>query len=75
MHVKITNNQLTVYFEHTVESRSEVVYVPQVVCNKQIPYFVDTKNIRAQYHEGILIIQLPFNELTNGYNRDIPIGN
>lgn len=75
MHVKITNNQLAVYFEHTVESRGEVIYAPQVVYNKPIPYFVDAKNIRAQYHDGVLTIQLPFNELANGYNRDIPIGN
>ena len=75
MHVKINNNQLMVYFERTVKSRGETVYVPHVVYNKPIPYFVNAKNIRAQYHEGVLIIQLPFNELANGYQRDIPIGN
>ena len=75
MHVKITNNQLMVYFEHTVESQRETVYVPQVVYTKPIPYFVNAQNIRAHYHEGVLIIQLPFNELANGYQRDIPIGN
>ena len=75
MHVKINNNQLMVYFEHTVKSREETIYVPHVVYNKPIPYFVDAKNIRAQYHDGMLTIQLPFNELANGYNRDIPIGN
>lgn len=75
MHVKINNNQLMVYFEHVVKSRGETIYVPNMVYNKPIPYFVDAKNIRAQYQEGVLTIQLPFNELANGYNRDIPIGN
>lgn len=75
IHVKINNNQLVVYFEHAVKSRNETIYIPHIVYNKPIPYFVDAKNISAQYQEGILIIQLPFNELANGYNRDIPIGN
>lgn len=75
MHVKISNNQLMVYFEHMVKSRGETIYVPHMVYNKPIPYFVDAKNIRAQYQDGVLTIQLPFNELANGYNRDIPIGN
>lgn len=75
MHVKINNNQLVVYFEHTVESREETIYVPTIVYNKPIPYFIDAKKIRAQYVEGVLTVQLPFNELANGYHRDIPIGN
>lgn len=75
MHVKINNNQLMVYFEHAIKSRDETIYVPHIVYNKPIPYFVDAKNIHAQYQEGVLTIQLPFNELANGYNRDIPIGN
>ncbi len=75
MHVKINNNQLVVYFEHSIESRGETIYVPTIVYNKPIPYFIDAKKIRAQYIEGVLTIQLPFNELANGYHRDIPIGN
>jgi HSP20 family molecular chaperone IbpA len=75
MHVKINNNQLVVYFEHAIESRGETIYIPHIAYNKPIPYFIDVKNIRAQYSEGVLTVQLPFNELANGYQRDIPIGN
>lgn len=75
MHVKITNNLLVIFFEHVVESRDETIYVPHIVYSKPIPYFIDAKNIRAQYTEGVLTVQLPFNELANGYHRDIPIGN
>jgi len=75
LHVKINNNQLMVYFDHAVKSREETVYVPHIVYNKPVPYFVDAKNIRAHYREGVLTVQLPFNELANGYTRDIPIGN
>ncbi len=75
MRIKISNNQLIVSFERTLISRGETIYVPQVVYNKPIPYFVDAKNIWAQYAEGVLTIQLPFNELANGYSRDVPIEN
>ncbi len=75
MHVKINNNQLMVYFEHTVVSREAMIYAPHIVYNKPIPYFIDAKKIRAQYNEGMLTVQLPYNELANGYHRDIPIEN
>ncbi len=74
MHVKINNNQLVVYFTHHIESRGTLISVPYIVYHKPIPYFIDAKNIRAQYKHGILIVQLPYNELANGYHRDIPIG-
>lgn len=73
MHVKIDNNQLVVYFERKIESRGAVIFVPYIVYNKLIPYFIDAKNIRAQFSEGVLIVQLPYNELANGYHLDIPI--
>jgi HSP20 family molecular chaperone IbpA len=75
MHIKINNNQLVVYFEQTVESRGETIYVPTIVYNKPIPYFIDAKKISALFVAGVLTVQLPFNELANGYHRDIPIGN
>jgi HSP20 family molecular chaperone IbpA len=75
MHVKINNNQLMVYFEHIIESRGEMIYAPHIVYNKPIPYFIDAKKIRAMYNEGMLTVQLPYNELANGYHRDIPIEN
>lgn len=75
MHVKINNNQLIVYFERRIVSLGSNISIPYIVYNKQIPYFIDEKNIHAQYHDGELIVQLPFNELTNGYQRDIPVEN
>ena len=73
MHVKINNNQLIVYFERRIVSLGSNISIPYIVYNKQIPYFIDEKNIHAQYHDGELIVQLPFNELTNGYQREVPI--
>jgi HSP20 family molecular chaperone IbpA len=75
MHVKINNNQLVIFFEYRIESAGTAIPVPHIMYNKPIPYFIDAKNIRAQYSDGLLTVQLPFNELANGYQRDIPIEN
>jgi HSP20 family molecular chaperone IbpA len=75
MHVKINNNQLIVFFERKIESRGSIVSVPYIVYNQPIPYFIDASNIRAQYEDAVLVVRLPFNELANGYQRDVPIGN
>jgi HSP20 family molecular chaperone IbpA len=73
MHVKINNNQLIVFFERSIVSNGEVVNFPYVVYNRPIPYFIDAKKIRAQFNEGTLSVRLPFNELANGFHRDVPI--
>jgi len=73
MYVKINNNQLVVYYEHRIESRGKVIAVPHVVWNKPIPYFIDASKIKATYDERVLTVRLPYNELANGFHRDIPI--
>jgi len=75
IHVKINNNQLVIYFERQIESSGNAISIPFIVYNKSIPYFIDSEKIRALFEDRILIVQLPFNELANGYQRDIPIGN
>lgn len=74
MHVKINNNKLLVYYDLVIESRGNTVAVPFVAYDKQIPYFIDANKITARYIDGVLTVQLPYNELANGYHRDIPIG-
>lgn len=73
LHVNIDNNQLMIFYEHQIESRSKAIPVPRIVYNKPIPFFIDAMNISAQYNDGVLVVQLPFNELANGYHRDVPI--
>jgi HSP20 family molecular chaperone IbpA len=73
MHVKINNNQLVVHFEIMIESRGRLITIPFVAYNKQIPYFIDANKIHAKYTKGVLTVQLPYNELANGYHREIPI--
>lgn len=71
MKAEINNNELTVYYVIPVESQETEVQVPQIVYKKQIPYFVDRKRITANFDGQKLVVQLPFNELANGYHRDI----
>jgi len=73
MHVKINNNQLMVFYNHLIESRGQVIAVPHFVYNKPIPYFIDANKIKATYENNVLTVQLPYNELANGFHRDIPI--
>jgi HSP20 family protein len=73
LHVNINNNKLLIFYELQLESQGNVIPVPQVVYNKQIPFFIDANKISAEYSEGILVVQLPFNELANGSLRDVPI--
>jgi HSP20 family molecular chaperone IbpA len=72
LHVNINNNQLIVYFNRHIEANGALL-VPQIVYNKPIPYFIDSKKIKALFNEGWLLVQLPYNEMANGYHRDIPI--
>lgn len=73
MHVKINNNQLIVYYEILVVTQGKVVPIPFIVYNKPIPYYIDANRIKATYEDKVLTVQLPYNELANGFHRDIPI--
>jgi hypothetical protein len=44
------------------------------VYRQKIPYFIEINGIKATYEENELVVRLPFNELSNGYNRKIQIG-
>lgn len=68
---EINNNQLTVYFTLSIQSRDRMIPVPRVVYHKPIPYFIDRKKISAVFEDETLIVTLPYNELANGYHRDI----
>lgn len=73
LHVSINNNQLVIYYELKLLSGTSLVVIPSIVYNKQIPYFVDATRIAANFESGVLTVQMPYNELANGYHRDIPI--
>jgi HSP20 family protein len=64
---EVHNNQLSVYYLLHLESHA----IPMVVYHKAIPYFIDTKAIRAQIESDELVVRLPFNEFANGYHKDL----
>jgi HSP20 family molecular chaperone IbpA len=71
--IEINNNHLMIYYITTLISRDQELRVPKVLYNKQIPYFVDSKNITATEEKNLLVIRLPFNELADGHHRDVTI--
>lgn len=74
MQVEIHNNVLSVFYLIPIESAGKKINMPVVVYNKTIPYFIDISGIKADFEENELIVQLPYNELSSGYNRKIQIG-
>ncbi len=71
--IEISNNQLMIYYFIPMLSMGKEIKFPRVIYNKSIPYFVDANNIAATHREKCLVIRLPFNELANGYRRDISV--
>jgi len=70
--MEINNHQLMIYYLTGIVSQEEEVRFPRVLYNKSIPYFVDADKITAEEEGNVLVLNLPFNDLANGYHRDIP---
>jgi HSP20 family molecular chaperone IbpA len=73
LQVEINDNQLSVFYLIPMESSGKKIYLPKEVTKQTIPYFIEISGIHASYAGNELIVKLPFNELSNGYNRKIPI--
>ena len=73
--MEINKNKLTVYYFTVLKSQEMEFPVPKVLYDKVIPYFVDIPNITVREDEGALVITLPFNELADGYRRDLSVNN
>jgi HSP20 family molecular chaperone IbpA len=73
LHVEINDNELSVFYHIPMESAGQQVYLPKEVVKQTLPYFIEITGIHATYEENELVVKLPFNELSNGYNRKVPI--
>jgi hypothetical protein len=71
--IDIKDNQLLIFYFTVIDSRGEELRFPRILYNKPIPYFVDTANINAVEAGDSLVLHLPFNDLANGYHREISI--
>lgn len=73
LQVEIRDNQLSVFYHIPMETSGKKVYLPKEVINETLPYFIAIPEIRATYENNELVVKLPYNELSNGYNRKVPI--
>jgi hypothetical protein len=74
LQIEIANNQLSVFYVIPIYSAGKLIQLPQIIYNQPIPYFIDASKIEGTYEENELVVVLPFNELSSGYNRKIKIG-
>jgi HSP20 family molecular chaperone IbpA len=74
LQVEIHDNMLNVFYHIPMETAGKKVFLPKEVIKQTLPYFVEITGIHATFEENELIVNLPYNELANGYNRRIPIG-
>lgn len=68
--VEIDSHNLFIYHQMRFDEELEVPYMLQRLV---IPANVNYEKIRAEYDEGKLRVVMPFNELANGYHRDVDI--
>lgn len=73
LQVEVNDNQLSVFYHIPMESSGKRLFLPKEVIKQTLPYFIEIPGIHAAYEENELVIQLPYNELSNGYNRKVPI--
>jgi len=71
--IEINNNVLMIYYFISILSQGRELKYPKMVYRKAIPYFVDIGNIGASEEDNAMVVHLPFNELANGYHRDISV--
>jgi HSP20 family molecular chaperone IbpA len=73
LQVEINDNQLSVFYHIPMQTSGKQVYLPKEVIKQTLPYFIEITGIKASYEGSELVVKLPYNELSNGYNRKVPI--
>lgn len=73
LQVEIQDNQLNVFYHIPMETSGKQVFLPKEVVKQTLPYFIQIPAIQATYEGNELVVDLPYNELSNGYNRKVPI--
>lgn len=68
---EINNNELSVYYVIPVESNGHLINMPKVIYRDVLPLSIELRNIEASYDDDDLVIFLPYNSQTDGYNRKI----
>jgi HSP20 family molecular chaperone IbpA len=71
LQAEVHNNELIIFYMIPLESNGKEVQLPQIIYNNAIPYFVKINSIQAHYENNELVVELPFNEFSSGYNKKI----
>lgn len=74
LQAEVHNNELIIFYMLPLESAGKAVQLPNIIYNNAIPYFIKIDSIHAHYEENVLVVELPFNELSSGYNKIIKAG-
>ena len=73
LQVEIQDNLLSIVYYIPMEVSGKEVFLPKEVIKQTLPYFIEIPGIHASYDDQELVVKLPFNELSNGYRRKVPI--
>lgn len=76
MRVEVQNDKLFLFHDISVENTylyTDTDHIPFNIGYVMIPFDVDLKNIKAVFEDNELLITLPFNELSDGYQKKIDI--
>lgn len=71
LQAEVHNNELIIFHLVPLASDGKPVQLPQIIYNKAIPHFVKINSIHAHYEDNMLVVALPFNEFSSGYNKRI----
>jgi HSP20 family molecular chaperone IbpA len=73
IHIEVHNNTLAIFYLININSADKLIQLPRFVYNKNVPYYIDIKKIKARVENDELVVNLPFNRLANGYHKEIKI--
>jgi HSP20 family molecular chaperone IbpA len=71
LQAEVHDNDLIIFYMIPLESNGKEVQLPQIIYSNAIPYFVKINSIHAHYEDNMLVVELPFNEFSNGYNKKL----
>lgn len=74
VHVEIVDKHII--FHHNIHFSnldSSDMSIPHVLASYPLTIDIDFRNISATIEDGTLMVKLPFNELSNGYRREVDV--
>lgn len=71
--VEVHNNNLAIFYFIQIACVDRMIPFPKFVYNRNVPYYVDISRISARIEEEEIVVLLPFNQLANGFHREIRI--